>query len=173
LSNSTKYGSLAGWVRVTNFKNSRNKHECEALADAIDTLLSEGVDENSLGVEKLVRRLGGIHAADTTGNWNVCDALLWSGPNNSLLSRSTLTSALKSAASYQSLSRRVSGTGGRGFTQRQRGGGDHGGSRGGSFSSRGGSFGSRGGGGSFGFRGGHSSRGGSGTSSSAGSASQQ
>lgn len=123
LLNVQKYGSLVSWVRLTQFKNQRNRHECEALADAIDTLLAEGVDENSLGIEKLVRRMMGVHAADTTGNWNMCDALLWNGPNNSLLSRDTLTSAMKRAATYQSLTRRLATRGGNtgyGYGQRQR-----------------------------------------------------
>jgi len=93
---------------MTQMKNARNKHECEALADAIDTLLLEGeVSENSVGLEKLLRRLAGVHLADTMGNWSVCGALQWSGPNQSLLSRNSLTSALKQAAQYESLTRRL------------------------------------------------------------------
>ena len=109
LENARKYGSLLTWIRMTTMKQARNRHECEALADAIDTLLEEGVSESSLGIEKLLRRLSGVHLADSVGNWNVCEALQWSGVNHSLLPRDALTSALKQAASYQSLTRKLMG----------------------------------------------------------------
>ena len=32
------YGSLVNWVRITDWKNTRNKNECHALAMAIDLL---------------------------------------------------------------------------------------------------------------------------------------
>jgi hypothetical protein len=49
----------------------------------------------------------GVHLADSFNNWGVCTALQWTGPNNSLLPRSTLTSALKQAAQMEKLTTRT------------------------------------------------------------------
>jgi hypothetical protein len=59
-------------------------------------------------VEVLIRRLNGVHLADSTGNWGVCSALQWTGPNNTLIPRSTLTNALKQAAQMEKLTHQTS-----------------------------------------------------------------
>lgn len=102
------YGSFKNWVRLADWKHARNKHEAESLANAIDCFLSEGVDSNSLGLEILIRRLNGVHLADTTNNWSVCSAVQWTGPNNTLLPRSMLTKAYRQAAQFEKLSSKVS-----------------------------------------------------------------
>lgn len=107
LAQAQSYGSLLNWVRVAEWKNTRNKNECQALALAIDLLVEEGVKPTSLGLETLVRRLNGVHLADNTGNWGVCSALQWTGPNNSLLPRATLTNTLKQAAQMERLTRQT------------------------------------------------------------------
>ena len=101
------YGSMVAWVRSTEWKHTRNLNECRALAAAIDKLVEEGVSQDSVGVEMLVRRVMGVHMADSTGNWGVCDALQWSGPNSSLLPRSTLTGALRQAAQMERLTKQT------------------------------------------------------------------
>ena len=127
------YGSLVNWVRITDWKNTRNKNECNALAMAIDLLLEENeISEDSLALEMLIRRLNGVHMADTSGNWGVCNALQWTGPNNTLLPRSTLTQALKQAAQMEKLTKRSAGDaayGGGGGTGRSYGSGGRGGGR--------------------------------------------
>jgi hypothetical protein len=39
------YGSLVGWVRVTEWKHQRNKNEAAAIAEAVDVLLAEGLSK--------------------------------------------------------------------------------------------------------------------------------
>jgi hypothetical protein len=101
------YGSLSNWVRSVDWNKTRNRNECASLAQAIDILLAEGVDSNSLGLEILLRRVSGVQLADHYGDWNVASALQWSGPNNSLLGRNVLTSTLKQAYQMTKLTSRV------------------------------------------------------------------
>jgi hypothetical protein len=75
----------------------RNKFECEALAEGIDMLRTEGVPDNSLGLEILLRRLTGVHTADSSGSWGAADAVAWSSHGGSLLPRQTLRAAYKDA----------------------------------------------------------------------------
>ena len=107
LSQVSPYGSFKNWVRMVDWKKERNKHEAESLASAIDCFLNENVDLNSLGLEILLRRLNGVHLADTTNNWSVCSALQWSGPNNTLLPRTALTSAYRQAAQMERLTKSI------------------------------------------------------------------
>ena len=103
------YGGLTNWVNITEWRNDRNKHECENLALVIDLLIEEGeVSMNSAALRTLAGRLNGVHLADTTGNWNVCNAISYVGPNNSLLPKSLLTKTLKQAAQFDSLSKKTS-----------------------------------------------------------------
>lgn len=103
LTQARAYGSMLNWVRTVQWKHQRNRNECAAIAEAVDVLLSEGVAADSLGIEILLRRINGVHLADSFNNWGVCTALPWTGPNNSLLPRNTLTSALKQAAQMEKL----------------------------------------------------------------------
>ena len=107
LAHAKTFGSLIGWVRTVEWKHTRNKNECLALAQAVDLLLAEGVPVSSMGNELLLRRLNGVHLADSFNNWGVCTALQWTGPNNSLLPRAALTSALKQAAQMEKLTART------------------------------------------------------------------
>jgi hypothetical protein len=102
------YGSLQSWVKVTTFKNSRNRHECEAIAQAVDALLSEGVPSSSLGIEVLLRRLSGVHLADQVGEWRVCESVEWNAHGNSLLPPSVVAQALKDAERMKKLYAAVS-----------------------------------------------------------------
>jgi hypothetical protein len=167
LANVEKFGSLVNWIRLSKMRSARNRRECEALADIADSLLEEGIAHDSPALEKLLRRLSGVHLADALNNWAVCDSLQYTGPGDTLLSRRVLTETLQQAAQMESLMRKVTH---QGYTQRStrdsfsgrgRGSFGRGGSRGrGSWSGRSSSFGS--------------SSSSSGTSSSqSGSASQQ
>jgi hypothetical protein len=102
------YGGLTNWVNITEWRNDRNKHECENLALVIDLLIEEGeVSMDSAALRQLAARLNGVHLADTTGNWNVCNAISYVGPNNSLLPKSLLTKTLKQAAQFDTLSKKT------------------------------------------------------------------
>ena len=72
LAHAKTFGSLIGWVRTVEWKHTRNKNECLALAQAVDLLLAEGVPVSSMGIELLLRRLNGVHLADSFNNWGVC-----------------------------------------------------------------------------------------------------
>ena len=76
------YGSASAWVRSIDWVHNRNKNECHNLATTLDLALSEGLTDTSLTVEVMVRRLTGVHMADSTGNWDVASVLLGTiGPN--------------------------------------------------------------------------------------------
>jgi hypothetical protein len=58
-------------------------------------------------LEILLRRLQGVHLSDSLGNWGLCTALQWTGPNNSLLSRKQLAAAMKQASQMEKLTAQV------------------------------------------------------------------
>jgi hypothetical protein len=91
------YGSMQGWAKMTEWKTQRNKHECMAIAQAVDALLKEGVPKTATGVEILLRRLAGVHLADSTGSWQVADSVAWNPQGNSLLPRDEVRRAFKDA----------------------------------------------------------------------------
>ena len=88
------FGSFQSWVARTDWKQGRNRRECEAIAQAVDALLSKN---KRLAVEILVRRLGGVHLADHTENWDACDALQCSSYGGSLFPRDELKRAMRDA----------------------------------------------------------------------------
>jgi len=53
------------------FRQTRNKRECLALARVIDLIERK---KYSRALESLVRRLAGVHTSDSTGDWNYSDA---------------------------------------------------------------------------------------------------
>lgn len=91
------YGSVKSWVKMYEWKNSRNRRECEAIAQAVDALRAEGATTSSLGLEILLRRLSGVQLADLTGKWEACESVAWSSMGNSLLPRAELRRVLKDA----------------------------------------------------------------------------
>ena len=52
------------------FDKERNRRECMSLARVLDCLLKK---ERAKAQEHLVRRLAGVHAADATDDWQLCD----------------------------------------------------------------------------------------------------
>jgi hypothetical protein len=105
LQNAQLYGgSLLKWANAVDWKHLRNKNEALAWGELVDVLLAEGVAKSSLGIELALRRLTGVHMADTTGNWKLCEALKWAGgPNNTLLARDNLLAAMKQATKLDKL----------------------------------------------------------------------
>jgi hypothetical protein len=91
------YGSVKSWVKMYEWKNARNRRECEAIAQAVDAFRAEGATTSSLGIEILLRRLSGVQLADLTGKWEACESVAWSSFGNSLLPRSELRRVLKDA----------------------------------------------------------------------------
>ena len=70
-------GSLSRWIREeATFRDKRNKFECMTLALAIEDAILEGLKpESSTCIERMVRRMTGVHAADNAGSWDLCCAL--------------------------------------------------------------------------------------------------
>lgn len=111
LRNCSTYGSVLSWVKQTEWKSGRNKHECEAIARAVDALLAEGVKAKSTGIEILMRRLSGVHLADQHSEWQLADSLAWNPLGNSLLPRDEVTRALKEADQLKRLTSNMSNGG--------------------------------------------------------------
>lgn len=111
LRNCVPYGSVTSWVKQNDWKSGRNKHECEALARAVDALLAEGVPVKSTGVEILMRRLSGVHLADQHSEWQLADSVAWNPLGNSLLPRAEVTRALKEADQLKRLTSNMSNGG--------------------------------------------------------------
>lgn len=97
-------GSLKNYVRLKEWKQERNRHECEVLAHALDALLADGVPVECLGVEILCRRLAGVELADSTGKWSVADEMSWTS-TRSLLPRDEVRRVLKSASAFERYSK--------------------------------------------------------------------
>ena len=109
-----QYGSMQGWVRQTNWKVIRNRHECDHLAQVVDALVAESVTTAYTGMELLCRRIAGVQLADHHSEWSLAEALAVGGGGGSLLSREDLRRALKDAAQLKRLNDSVSGGGGGG-----------------------------------------------------------
>ena len=101
------HGSALQFVRVSFWKQTRNKKECESLAHAIDALLCEGLKHSSLGLEILLRRLAGVQLADSTGSWDLCSAVEWINSNSSLLPREELAKVIREAERLGRLTRKT------------------------------------------------------------------
>jgi hypothetical protein len=111
LHNCATYGSVTAWVKQSDWKSGRNKHECEALARAVDALLAEGTSAKSTGIEILMRRLSGVHLADQHSEWQLADSVAWNPLGNSLLPRDEVTRALKEADQLKRLTSNMSNGG--------------------------------------------------------------
>jgi hypothetical protein len=111
LRNCATYGSVTAWVKQTEWKSGRNKHECEALAGAVDALLAEGTSAKSTGIEILMRRLSGVHLADQHSEWQLADSVAWNPRGNSMLPRDEVTRALKEADQLKRLTSNMSNGG--------------------------------------------------------------
>lgn len=99
-------GSLRDWClyRAT-FKHDRNKYECVSIATAIDELIREGTIDvySSVAVEILLRRFVGVHLADETGSWALCDALEFNNNTHSLLPDYVLSRAMQKGLQLEKL----------------------------------------------------------------------
>lgn len=107
------YGSVKSWVKMYEWKNARNRRECEAIAQAVDALRAEGATTSSLGLEILLRRLSGVQLADLTGKWEACESVAWSSLGNSLLPRTELRRVLKDADQMSRLTAASAAAGGK------------------------------------------------------------
>lgn len=83
-----------------HFKKDRNKRECLTLAKILDGIRQK----DWKGVQELaVRRLAGVHAADTSENWAICDAFEMVMEKQSFVPPTFLQNALKTIQRNQAL----------------------------------------------------------------------
>ncbi len=86
-------GNVRNFVKNTPWKEPRNHREAKVLAEAISLLL-EG--HNALAGEFLLRRLCGLHQADMTKNWTLCEQLMM--PPRPLVPMDIMNRALRKSA---------------------------------------------------------------------------
>jgi hypothetical protein len=77
---------------VVKFKNERNRKECLVLASIIDAARRGDI---SSVLELAVRRCGGVHTADLSNNWQLCEAFDSNNGTQSFIPSAFLGAALK------------------------------------------------------------------------------
>ena len=82
------------------FKHERNKREILCLARIADLIFSDNI---SVAVEIIARRIAGVHTADSTGSWDVCDHLEQNMENHSFVPAGILRRTLNHVARQQAL----------------------------------------------------------------------
>ncbi len=102
----TRYrNSAMTWVTETEFNEPRNKRECQALAQLVDSYRREHPGFASRTLDLMLRRMVGVHLADVTGDWGMCAALQGDIVENTLLDNDQLRIIQKKAKMYASLGR--------------------------------------------------------------------
>jgi hypothetical protein len=107
LRNARLVGSVTQWCQLQQWNQARNKHECLALAQAMDALLSDGVGVRSLGLEIMARRLTGVHLADQHGSWDLCKAIQLPSVAETLLTHNQLSKVIREASAMQRVTTRT------------------------------------------------------------------
>jgi hypothetical protein len=100
----------------TTFKSERNRRECLALAKLLDALLARDVHAAK---EVACRRLAGVHLADMSGDWNVCDVFEGVMDKQSYVPEEFLQRVVKSVMRIEALDKSAASSG-RDTTQRKR-----------------------------------------------------
>ena len=99
--NMSSYGSYKAHCRTVEWRSTRNRNECLALAQLLDALARGQI---TLAKNIAIRRYAGVHLADHYGQrWEVCSALMGSSADDSLLPRKTVVKALKDASLFSRL----------------------------------------------------------------------
>ncbi len=102
--------SAATWVAQTKFKNFRNEREALAWAEAVDSYRKDHPRaRSSHTLDLLCRRMAGVHLADATGNWSVCEVLQGDAIHSSLVDNDLLRDVAKKAKLQASLGARPAG----------------------------------------------------------------
>jgi hypothetical protein len=89
--------------RIASFNQERNRHECHAIAQALDRLEHEGKSYRELSMEILVRRFTGVHAADVSNSWKVAESIAWNERGTTLLPTAALNKVMKQTAAIKTL----------------------------------------------------------------------
>jgi len=89
------------------FQSTRNHRECLSITRAIDAMLANNM---MLAMEILVRRAAGVHAADMSGSWDLCDVLENVMDNQSFIPAGVMQRALKRVTRIQQLKKGTKAT---------------------------------------------------------------
>ena len=93
---------LTVFKQEAHFSSTRNRNEALLLANAIDQLQLGNV---RTALELLCRRLAGVHIADSTDNWNICDAIEMRSDKRTFMPEDFLRRALKTSAQIEAAHR--------------------------------------------------------------------
>lgn len=91
------HGGFYKYIHEREFRQPRNRHECESIARVLDKLIHEdGIPvDRSLGIELLIRRLVGVQQSDASGDWTWATASELNDHSTSLLSMTSLKQLFK------------------------------------------------------------------------------
>jgi hypothetical protein len=90
-----------------HFEKERNRRECMALARVLDHALRDDMEHVK---ECLVRRLAGVHAADMTDDWGLCDQFELVLDKQSFVPDDFMQKAVKNVLRNRALNGGASGT---------------------------------------------------------------
>jgi len=103
------YNSALSYVRMNTFRESRNRHECEALALSLDEMVREHIPMTSVSFEIQIRRLIGVRVADEYKDWSFAEALAWKS-GHGVQHRGLLRSLLKDRKNFADLKKPAAST---------------------------------------------------------------
>ena len=106
-------GTILDIHKEKDYKQERNKRECETLSKIVDCLRKKHPDVKR-ALEFAVRRLVGVQTADMSGSWAVCDQFELVMDKQSFVPDEFLARALKNAARLESLEHASRSSGRRG-----------------------------------------------------------
>jgi hypothetical protein len=74
--------SATDFVRYVSFNKERAAHEARRTAQAIDSLVADGVPLTLEGMEILVRNMVAVYEADKRNDTGILDSLEWAPPED-------------------------------------------------------------------------------------------
>jgi hypothetical protein len=107
LAKARPFGSFVSFVKLVDWKTPRNKREAEVLGAIIDAHFRAGGSPTAELLEIALLRLAGVQAADSTGDWEVCEAVQVASSSQLLLPRAELDRAMRSAVQRRKLAESV------------------------------------------------------------------
>lgn len=111
---------LSVYRRDVTIKDTRSRREINVLAGIIDLLRAR--DYRS-ALEMCVRRLAGVHTADASGNWRMCDAFEMHTETRSFVPERFLKRALSTVVQLQAVEKAAGRTHNKGSSAASRKGG--------------------------------------------------
>jgi hypothetical protein len=110
------------------FKQVRNRRECLALARIVDALRAR---DRAEALERAVRRLSGVHAADQSNDWDYCDEVEQVHSNTSFLPDDFLRRTVNNVLRHKAINKASKANSGHPKADHSKKGGKRSGGRGG------------------------------------------